>query len=217
MCINSKQKMNAKDIIERRGYRKNINGDEFSLYISNYPSNAKYLGFRIGNPGLVLAELCCSIGVTLEYLAPSFKKVIGVDIDAGILNTCKTNLEEAGFITKTELLLGDVFDDNILKSIEADIVIYDIPFWYPHKQENLGDLVTKNPPLKELVKKIQGYITSNIMIFAPPEYGYEYFENQLGIIEFEQIYIDNIHNRNQIYMGDLIKKIGKTEMNLKSK
>tara|TARA_R110002033_G_scaffold43050_2_gene84498 strand:+ start:8829 stop:9473 length:645 start_codon:yes stop_codon:yes gene_type:complete len=208
---------NIQDIIDRRGYRKNIEGDKFSLYISNYPSNAKYLRSRIGNSKFVLAELCCSIGITIEYLAPAFKKVIGVDIDKDILQTCKTNLKESGFIDKAELICGDVFDDNILKSIEADIVIYDIPFWYPHEQENKGDLVTKNPPLKELVRKIQNYITPNIIIFSPPEWSYEYFEKQLGIIEFEQVFIDEIHNRNQIYIGDLINNIGTTEIRLNNK
>ena len=99
-----------KSIINRRGYRKNIKGDKFSLFISNYPTNAKYLKGRIGNSKLVLAELCCSIGVTLEYLAPVFKKVIGVDFNKDILEMCQSNLKEAGVIEKTELILGDVFE-----------------------------------------------------------------------------------------------------------
>ena len=208
------EESNIQDIINRRGYRKNFKGDKFSLYISNYPSNAKYLKSRIGDSEFVLAELCCSIGVTLEYLAPGFKKVIGVDLDESILQTCRTNLKESGFFTKTELIHGNVFDDTILKRIEADIVIYDIPFWYSHQQENKGDLITKNPPLKELVKKIQDFITPNIIIFSPPEWGFEYFEKQLGAIEFEQVFIEEIHNRNQIYMGDLIRNLGKTEIRL---
>lgn len=208
------EESNIQDIINRRGYRKNIKGDKFSLYISNYPSNAKYLKSRIGNSEFVLAELCCSIGVTLEYLAPDFRKVIGVDLDESILQTCKTNLKESGIFTETELIHGDVFDDTILKRIEADIVIYDIPFWYPHQQENKGDLITKNPPLKELVRKIQNYIAPNIIIFSPPEWGFEYFEKQLGTIEFEQVFIEEIHNRNQIYMGGLIRNFGETEIRL---
>ena len=206
----------AQDIIQRRGYRKNIKGDKFSLYISNYPSNAEYLKSRIGNPNLVLAELCCSIGITLEYLAPGFKKVIGVDIDKDILQMCKINLTEAGLISKTQLINGDVFDDNTLKSIKADIIIYDIPFWYPHKQEKQGNLVSKNPPLKELIKKIQENVTSNIVIFSPPEWNYEYFQKELGTIEFEQVFINQIHNRNQVYLGDLINKKGETKIALNS-
>ncbi|MFD2589162.1 class I SAM-dependent methyltransferase [Croceitalea marina] len=209
------QETTIQKIVGQRGYRKNIKGDNFSLYISNYPCNAKYLKSRIGNPQLTLAELCCSIGVTLEYLAQGFKKVIGVDLDKNILEMCKTNLEESGFIAKTELICGDVFNDNLLKSIEADIVIYDIPFWYSHYQENRGDLVSKNPPLKKLIRKIEDYITLDIIVFSPPEWDYNYFKEQLGIIEFEQVFIEGKHNRNQIYLGDLIRKVGMTEIHLK--
>lgn len=204
------------EIIDRRGYRKNIKGDKFSLYISNYPVNAEHLKSRIGNPKLILAELCCSIGITLEYLAPNFKKVIGVDIDHDILKTFKANLEAAGLLHKAEFLQGDVYDERILEKIKADIVIYDIPYWYPHIQENEGDLVTKNPPLKKMIQKIKDYITPNIVIFSPPEWEYEYFKNELGVIEFEQVFINQKHNRNQIYLGDLINKKGKTKVMLKS-
>lgn len=123
----------------------------------------------------------------------------------------------SGFKDKVELILGDVFDDNLLKSIEADIVIYDIPFWYPHQQENQGDLVAKNPPLEELIKKVQDYITPNIIIFSPPEWSYESFKKQLGLIEFEQVFIEGTHNRNQIYLGDLINHVGETEIRLDGK
>lgn len=202
----------VQDIIEKRGYRKNIAGDVFSLYISNYPSNANYLKSRLGNSEFVLAELCCSIGITLEYLAPNFKKVIGVDIDHNILEMCKINLKEAGLLNKVELIQGDICDTNILKRIEADIVIYDIPYWYPHTQENKGDLVLKNPPLNDIIGKIKKHITSNIVIFSPPEWDYEYFRNELGVIEFEQVFINQKHNRNQIYLGDLMKEKGKTKI-----
>jgi hypothetical protein len=202
------------EIIRRREYRSNIKGDKFSLYISNYPSNAMYLRSRIGNPKMVLAELCCSIGITLEYLAPGFKRLICVDHDAKILNTCKTNLKESGVFHKTELILGDIYHDDVLKRIKADIVIYDIPYWYPHEQENEGDLVTKNPPLKDLIQKIKKYITPNIVIFSPPEWTFNYFESQLDFIEFEQVFINQKHNRNQVYLGDLILQKGITKISL---
>lgn len=208
------EEVSIEEIISNRGYRKNIKGNKFSLYISNYPSNAKYLKSRIGNSNLTLAELCCSVGVSLEYLAPGFKKVIGVDLDKEILESCKINLIESGQMSKAQLIQGDVFDDNILKSIDADIVIYDIPFWYAHEQENQGDLINKNPPLNQLIDKIKTYITKDIIIFSPPEWKIEYIEKELGAVEFEQVFINGKHNRNQIYLGDLIKEFGKTKIEL---
>jgi 16S rRNA G966 N2-methylase RsmD len=211
------EEITTQDIIKHRGYRKNIKGDKFSLYISNYPTNAKYLKSRIGNSKSVLVELCCSIGVSLEYLAPGFKKVIGVDLDENILKVCKKNLKESGFMTKTELIHGNVFDDDILKSIDADIVIYDIPFWYPHEQEKNGNLIDKNPPLQPLIKKIKKNISSNIIIFTPPDWKFDFFLEELGIMEYEQVFIDGKHNRNQIYLGELINTLGITKVELNSK
>jgi hypothetical protein len=60
-------------------------------------------------------------------------------------------------------------------------------------------------------------VTSNIIIFSPPEWSYEHFEKQLGVIEFEQVFIDGVHNRDQIYMGDLRKEKGKTKIEMNSK
>lgn len=208
------KEITKEDIITYRGYRKNILGDKFSLYISNYPINVQYLKTRIGNSEFILAELCCSVGVTLEYLAPAFKKVIGVDFDKDVLDVCKENLKQSAANTTSELILGDVFEDAILRKIKADIVIYDIPFWYPHKQENKGNLVDKNPPLKKMIEKIRTYITSDIIIFSPPEWDYDYFSEELGLMEFQQVFIDGVHNRNQIYLGELIKTKGETKIEL---
>ena len=205
------------EIIARRGYRKNILGDKFSLYISNYPVNANYLKSRIGNSELVLAELCCSIGITLEYLAPVFKKVIGLDIDKQVLESCKKNLMNAGLIDKAEFIEGDVFKDAILKNIDADVVIYDIPFWYEHQQENKGNLIDKNPPLEKLIQKIRKYITRDIMICSPPEWKYKSMIEELGEMEFEKVYVDGRHDRNQIYLGNLIHQSGITQIELDSK
>jgi len=206
--------LTIQDIISKRGYRNNIVGDKFSLFISNYPSNARYLGSRIGNSNLVLAELCCSIGVTLEYMAPHFKKIIGVDVDSEVLKTCATNLVDAG-VSNCELIEGDIFSDYILEKIEADIVIYDIPYWYPYTQESGDNLLLKNPPLKELILKIKQHITSNIIIFSPPELSYQFFKQKLGPIEYQMVFINEKHNRNQVYLGSLVQARGKTNIKLR--
>ena len=117
-----------KSIIERRGYRKNIKGDKFSLYISSYPVAIEYLRKRIGDKHKILAELCCGIGITLETAGGAFKHIIGVDNDKKTLTYCKDNLKSSGLLSKSTLILGDINEDSVLGKIKADIVIYDIPF-----------------------------------------------------------------------------------------
>ncbi len=208
--------ISIQDIIERRGYPKDIKGDKFSLFISNYPSNARYLRSRLGNPDFVLAELCCSVGISLQYLAPGFRKVIGVDIDREVLEMCKANLVQSGQYQLAELVAGDVFDDRVLEKIKADIVIYDIPYWYPHTQVSEHNLVTRNPPLGGMVNKIRKYITDDIVIFSPPELSHAYFQRELGALELEQVFIGNEHNRSQVYLGNLINTAGTTEIRFDS-
>jgi hypothetical protein len=188
-----------KSIIKRRGYHKNIKGDKLSLYISNYPIVAEYIKKRIGNPNKVLAELCCGIGVTLGFMAPGFKKVIGVEIDKKILNECKENLRNAGLLKKYVLILGDINDDKILKKIKADIVIYDIPFWSK-------DSEYKNPSPKSTIERIRKFITSDIIIFCSPKFDYRLIQNELGSCEFQKVYVNGKHDRNHIYSGNLKQK-----------
>ena len=201
-------------IIKKRGYRKDIKGDKFSLYIANYPVTVEYLRKRIGSPGKILVELCCGVGVTLEYIGSVFKKIIGIDKDKIILGQCRNILESVGLLDKTLLILGDINDDQLLKKIKADVVIYDIPFWSPHKSEKQGDLTEKNPPLKIIVDKIRKYITKDIIIFCPPTYRYYMVKDELGSCEFQKVYINGKHDRNHIYLGGLMEKEGKTETRL---
>jgi tRNA G37 N-methylase Trm5 len=189
-------------IIKRRKYRKNIKGDVRSLYISSYPVSAKYLAKRIGNKEWTLVELCCGIGVTLEYAGKAFKRIIGVDINKKALSFCEANLKNAGL--KAELIQGDVNDTKLLKLISADVVIYDIPNWYGED----------NPDLKKIINKIRRYISGNIVIFAPPTYAYAHVKKQVGMCEFQKVFIDGKYDRNHVFLGDLIEKEGITKISL---
>lgn len=199
-------------IIIKRGYRQNIEGDKFILYISNHLVIADYLKKRLSDNNKVLVELCCEVGITMERLINWFKHIIWVDIDQGILNQCTNNLKNTWVLEKTTLVLGDINDDKILKNIKADIAIYDIPFWFPHQWENQWDLTNKNPNLTSLIAKIRASITKDIVIFAPPSFEYSVAYDELGTCEFQKIYINEKHDRTHIYLGELINKDGVTEI-----
>lgn len=201
-------------IIRRRGYRKDIVGDKFSLYISSYPVAIKYLGKRIGNQNKTLVELCCGVGVTLENIAEFFEQIIGVDIDKKILKQCQHNLKNSGVSEKSTLILGDINDEELLKKIKADIVIYDVPYWLPHKSKKQDDLMSKNPPLGVTIEKIRKYITKDIVIFCSPHFEYSSVKVEAGQCEFQKVHINGKYDRNYVYLGNLIQKDGITKIKL---
>lgn len=206
-------------LIEKRGYRKDVAGDTLLLYLSNHPIAARWLAQRLGErTDEVLLELCCAVGITLEQLAPLFQKSIGVDIDKGALEACKQNLLKAGLMDRAQLIQGDVRRVDVLKQLKADVVIYDIPYWYPqnysHYSEEERDVT--NPDLLELVTNIRKFISENIIIFAPREMSYEYFRELLGECEYQKIYIDQKHGRSFIFFGNLIKERKEGEVFLTS-
>jgi 16S rRNA G966 N2-methylase RsmD len=204
------------ELIKKRGYRNDVYGDTLSLYLSNYPISAKWLANRIGNKSKVALELCCAVGITMEYLAPVFKKVIGIDIDKKILNACKKNLKSVGVSKKTKLILGDIRDKKLLKKIKADIVIYDIPYWYPQKYSlyTKKKIKVENPNLKETIKNIREFISKDIVVFTPPEMDYKYFKGVAGQCECVKININNRSDRNYFFLGNLIKKEGINKLKL---
>ncbi len=201
-------------IIERRNYRTNTNGDKFSLYISSWPVAINYLKKRIGDKNKILVELCCGVGITLENMGSAFKKIICVDNDKKILEECKKNLIDTNLLDKSILILGDINDDLTLQKINADIVIYDIPYWNQHKEISNEDLRNKNPDLKEIISKIRKFISKDIIIFASPHYDFQTIKEQLGNCEYQKVYINNKYDRNHIYLGSLINKDGITELKL---
>ena len=193
------------DIIPNRGYDHNIAGDELSLKIASYPSTARYLAERLQHKGDTVCELCCGIGVSLLELSKSFSKVIGVDNDAEIIADCRQNLTQAG-ITNFELLCGDVSDRNLLTKIKADVVLYDIPYWSSH--EGQVDPERQNPDLKQLITDISEVITSNIVIYTPTHMTYETAKDQLGDCDYVEVFTNGKHDRNFIFLGNLIEKTG---------
>ncbi len=209
-----RSKDTKKAIIERRGFRKDVKGGNFSLYISNYPVIARYLKERLSDKNKTLAELCCGVGITLEYIGFGFKSLVGIDIDKKILSQCKENLSSAGLIDRTVLICADIENDDTLRRIKADMVIYDVPFWSPHKNKGMGDLTQINPDLKSMINRIRKFVTKDIVIFCPPNHDYKIVKKQVGVCEYERVFVNGKYDRNHIYLGNLAKKEGITEIRL---
>jgi predicted RNA methylase len=202
-------------IISKRGYRKDISGDQYDLYLSSYPVAANYLMERLAGRGKVVAELCCGVGVTLETLAKVFNHLIGVELDANALAHCRKNLEREGVLNKVTLINGDVSDEVLLRNIKADLVIYDIPYWVSLKLPDGTDILEKNPNFETLVVKIKELITEDIVVFAPPWFEYPLAERVFGKCEFQKIYINGRYDRNYIFSGNLVNQEGVAEKQLR--
>ncbi len=201
-------------IIAKRGYRKDIKGDQYSLYLSNYPISAKYLARRLENKGKILAELCSGVGVTLEAVSDKFEKLIGVELNMEILEYCRQNLKSAGLMNKVDLIQGNITNEDLLKNIKADVVVYDIPYWVSKELPDGTNVLDKNPDLSELLKNVRKYITNNIVVFAPHYFEYSKIKNMVGECEFQKIYINGKYDRNYIFFGNLIRNQGITEQRL---
>lgn len=201
-------------IIAKRKYSETIKGSQYDLYLSNYPSSADYLAIRIGDSEKTLAELCCGIGITTERMARVFKKITAIELNNETIACCRENIRKAGLLDKVTLLQGDVADSSTLKGVSADIVIYDIPYWVSKTLEDGTDILTKNPKLVDVVNSIKRTITDDIVIFAPPSLTHQDAKDLLGEHEYERITINGRYDRNYIYLGGLIRRLGITNMKL---
>jgi hypothetical protein len=208
-CV--KEAQERVELIKRRGYSSAIKGDYHSLYISSKSGAVEYLASRIASDEIVIAELCCGVGVALGILALHCKEVVGVDNNKEILAQCKDNLKKNN-VQNAKLILGDVTDESLLRKIKADIVIYDIPHW-KQSEEAQG----MNPDLKKMIRGIQRRITEDIVLFVPPWMSYDYIVQQIGICEYQKVFIDEKYDRNYVYLGGLVKQYGVTELKLSTR
>lgn len=192
-------------LIKSRRLPEYIEGDELSLKISSYPIFLTYLSTRLGNRHTILLELCTGIAVGLIYLERSFKKLYGIELDYKIVKIASSNIEKSGLKDKVSIIQSDVNDIDGFKYLKPDVVIYDIPYWSDHD----ADLLKNNPDLKKLFREINKHLTKNIIIYSPPRLDYEYYKKLLNI-EFElvEIYINRKHDRNVLFFGNLVNKVG---------
>ena len=202
------------EIIQARGYSDQTEGDVLSLKIASYPTSAQYLARRLASQGDTICELCCGIGVSLIELVKTFDKVIGVDNDHAVIDACKVNLDHAGVINY-DLVTADISARTVLSNIQADIVLYDIPYWSSH--DGKVDPDTQNPNLQQVVRDIQELITDKIVIYTPPHMPYEEVGMAVGECEYMQVWIDGKHDRNFAFLGSLTQNIGTTKITLTTK
>ncbi len=196
-------------------FQSSLSGTDFDLYISNYPSTAQYLAHRLKDPNKTIMELCCGIGVSLLEFAPFFKKVIGVDNDSDVLKFCEENISQSKYKRKIQIKRFDVTQNPIFIEEKIDIMIYDIPYWFDHRNRfHTLHTPQDNPNLEKIISNLKNQSLHDIVIYTPPYFSEEDAHNLHLECEYEKVYLNGKHDRNHIYLGNLIQKIGTTRINL---
>jgi methylase of polypeptide subunit release factors len=199
------------DIIKRRGYPEDFAGDELALSMSSYKQTARYLAQRVRPYGEVVCELCCGVGVSMIELTRVFRYVVGVDSNSAVLADCERNLRAAGAKNYT-LIASDITTSSAFEDLQADVLLYDIPYWNHQRPEETPQL--KNPDLRATVAAMRQFVTNNIVIYAPPAMTYTEVFGLLGPCEYNEVYINGKHDRNFIFLGRVAKKLGRTRTEL---
>lgn len=71
-----------------------------------------------------------------------------------------------------------------------------------------------NPDLETLVNDIRNFITSDIVIYAPPSLSYKQATKAVGECELMKVYVNSKHDRNFIFLGTLKDQVGITTVQL---
>ncbi|KKW41714.1 MAG: hypothetical protein UY92_C0014G0039 [Candidatus Magasanikbacteria bacterium GW2011_GWA2_56_11] len=133
-------------------------------------------------------ELCCATGMIVVQLAKHLKSACGVDIIPSRIEDAKKNAVLYGVEERTNFIVGDALDPDLLKSLPADVAILD-PEWNmqgvnpPTHANNIDDT---QPSTREMFNLTKRYITPNVVIKIPKSFTFE------TLSEFGQCRIENI-------------------------
>lgn len=186
-------------------FSKEIYGDVDGIYMSCPEEVSKHLAEKLScyKTGV---ELCCALGMTVIQLAKKMEYVYGIDMDENRINAAIKNSELYNVRSKTEFILGDVLDENILRNIKAEVAVLD-PDWSigENKKNHVFDLEMTQPNMKELFYKVKENITENIVLRIPKTFSFDTLK-VLGNCEIENIIWDNKVKFRYAYFSKNIKE-----------
>lgn len=172
-------------------FSKTIQGDADALFMSVQEVAALHVGERLKHYKTCV-ELCTAVGAMAIHVARFVPKVIGIDIDPQRIQDAKQNAKLYGVETNTEFLVGDVLDEDLLKSITADVAILD-PDWSvegTEKSVHTIDIDKMQPSMRQTILLTRTHITPNIVIRVPKHFALDTL-SEFGAYELESIFIDN--------------------------
>jgi trimethylguanosine synthase len=172
-------------------FSKTIQGDDDALFMSVQEVAALHVAARL-KKNKICVELCTAVGAMAVNVARYIPRVIGIDLDPQRIADAKKNAETYGVSERTAFIVGDVLDEQLLGSIEADVAILD-PDWSAEgseKSKHTIDIDSMQPSLRQMILLTRKHITSNIVIRVPKHFTLETL-SEFGPYELESIYIDD--------------------------
>lgn len=161
----------------------------------------------------VVADVCVGAGLMALCLAERVQKIVAVDINTVHLDLVKENTEVAGLSGKFEFINKDALDKQLFSSaIKIDAIFTDPDWALPEnaKGDHVSSIYQMSPPVDKLYENLR-YFTENIAIRLPKEVNLRELDN-FPKHETESVYLDNKLKFYMVYFGNLVKKIGYTEL-----
>src|SRR5690606_14645873 len=124
--------------VKKKGERfsKDVATDEYSSCISCPEYVAIHIAkttIKFGNYRSVV-EMCSCIGALCIQLAKVFDKVTGIELSKDRVNKSRVNASIYEVSDKTNFIVGNVLDEKLLSTLEADVAFLD-PEWSKVKMD----------------------------------------------------------------------------------
>lgn len=196
----------------KKKFSLDIHADEDAFYMSNPEISGNYLANKLSNYSSAV-ELCSAVGMTCIALAKKMDKVYGVEREESRIEDAKYNAHLYGVDEHVEFIQGDVLDEDLLKSIKADVAILD-PDWSVDKnnpKDHAFNLSDTKPNVLDLFNKVRNNITHNIVIRVSKNFTKETL-SELGICEIDNIIYEGRIRFKYAYFRDDIKEMKENDV-----
>jgi SAM-dependent methyltransferase len=164
--------------------------------------------------GKKVLETCTGAGFSTIALAKKATDVITIDISEENQSQAKENIRISGLSNKVIFIQGNCLDNNIIGSFTNINAAFLDPDWAVTGSDHIYRFKNSNtkPPADLLLETISS-ITKNIALILPPFIKFEEL-SELPKFEMERIYLDGEFALICLYFGNLIRKVGESQINI---
>ncbi|KAM3143690.1 hypothetical protein pb186bvf_004186 [Paramecium bursaria] len=175
---------------------------------------ARYIAKRLKQNHQVVVDLGCGMGGNTVQFAKECSYVIGVDIDLELLKITEESCQQNRVNYKVDLVNANLFD---LKNLKADVIFTNPTCKTRGRNKNIDMDLDCQPNFAQLIQKCK-LMAPNTIIQMPANIDMnqltQYFNfNKMNaimqkqyvhsVIEVEQLIVNNVHEWNIIYVGDV--------------